>query len=221
MHAESSSFQNDKTLFGRIERGVNRNSFTAVAEDGSSFFIPGKMAGELGLFVGQGLTREEFSHLKDRIDFWKARNKAVELLAIREHCTAELRVKLSKREFSEKTINYVITSLTESGLLNDRRFAEIWVRIRLRKNPEGRAMLSAGLIRKGVDRAVIQEVLDDSIDEDTLDAALKSAAEKLLRSRNMSRDKMMRALIRRGFVYRDVSAVVNKSFPDHGETYID
>ena len=220
-HAESSSSQNDKTFFGRIERGVNRNSFTAVAEDGSSFFIPGKLAEQLNLSVGQGLTEQEYLGLKDRIDFWKAKSKAVELLAIREHCTAELHVKLSRREFSEKTIHHVITSLTESGLLSDRRFAEIWVRIRLKKNPEGRAMLSAGLIRKGVDRAIIQEVLDDSIDEDTLNVALKRAAAKLLRNRNMSRDKMIRALMRRGFDYGHVSAIVNKSFSDRGETYSD
>jgi regulatory protein len=220
-HAESSSSQNVKTFFGRIERGVNRNSFTAAAEDGSSFFIPRKLAEQFNLFVGQELTEKEYSDLNDSINFLKAKSKAIELLAIREHCTAELRIKLSRREFPEKTINHVITSLTENGLLSDRRYAEIWVRIRLRKNPEGRAMLSAGLARKGVARNIIQEVLDDCLDEDVLDVALESAAAKLLRSRTMNRDKMMRALIRRGFDYGRVSGVVNQSFPDNEERFFD
>ena len=221
MHAESSSSQNDKTFFGRIERGVNRNSFTAAAEDGSSFFISGKLAEQFNLFVGQELTEQEYSDLKLRIDFRKAKSKAVELLAIREHCTAELCTKLARREFPEKTINHVITSLTDSGLLSDRRYAEIWVRIRLRKNPEGRAMLSAGLARKGVAQNIIQEILDDCIDEDTLDMALESAAAKLLRNRSMNRDKMMRALIRRGFDYGRVSGVVSRSFPEQAENKFD
>ncbi len=213
-HAKSSNSQNDKTFFGRIERGVNRNSFTAAAEDGSSFFIPGKLAKQLNLSAGQELTEQEYSDLKDRIDFWKAKSKSLELLAIREHCTAELRTKLSRRDFPEKTIHHVITSLTESGLLSDRRYAEIWVQIRLRKNPEGREVLAAGLARKGVSRNIIQEVLDDCIDEDTLDMALESAAAKLLRNRSMNRDKMMCALIRRGFNYGRVSDVVSRSFPE-------
>jgi regulatory protein len=216
-HAESSSSQNDKSFFGRIERGVSRNSFTAAAEDGSSFFISWKLAEQFNLSIGQELTEQEYSDLKDWIDFRKAQSKAVELLAIREHCTAELRTKLSRREFPEKTIQQVITSLTDNGLLSDRRYAEIWVRIRLRKNPEGRAMLSAGLARKGVARDIIQEVLDDCIDEDTLDIAMESAAAKLLRSRSMNRDKMMRALIRRGFDYGRVSRAVNRSFSEQSD----
>lgn len=220
-HAESSSSQNDKSFFGRIERGVNRNSFTAAAEDGSSFFISGKLAEQCNLSIGQELTENEYASLKDRIDVWTAKNKAVELLAIREHCTAELRAKLAKRDFSKETVHQVITSLTESGLLSDRRYAEIWVRIRLRKNPEGRASLSAGLTRKGVDRAVIQEVLDESIDEETLDKAIEGAAVKLLRNRSMNREKMMRALMRRGFDYGRVTGVVNQSFPDNEERFFD
>ncbi|MBL7007333.1 MAG: regulatory protein RecX [Spirochaetia bacterium] len=220
-HAESSSSQNDKTFFGRIERGVNRNSFVAAAEDGSSFFVPGKFAEQLHLYNGQELTEYEYSTLKDKIDFWRAESKAVDLLAVREHSTAELRIKLARREFSEKTINHVITSLTESCLLSDRRYAETWIRVRLRKNPEGRAMLSAGLARKGVDRSVIREVLDECIDEETLADALESAAAKLLRSRNMGRDKMLRALIRRGFDYGHVLKVVNRSFPNQAENTFD
>lgn len=220
-HAESSSSQNVNTSFGRIERGVNRNGFAAAAEDGSSFFISGRQAEQLGLFAGQELTEYEYSTLKDRIDFLRAKSKAVELLAIREHSTAELRIKLGRREFPEKTINHVITSLTESSLLSDRRYAETWIQVRLRKNPEGRAMLSAGLNRKGVDRSVIREVLDACIDEETLADALERAAEKLLRNRNMSREKMLRALIRRGFDYGHVSGVVNRSFPEDREMFFD
>ncbi|MCK5155717.1 MAG: regulatory protein RecX [Spirochaetales bacterium] len=211
-HAESSSSQNDKPFIGRIERGVTGNGYKAVAEDGSSFFIPGKLAKQLSLYAGKELTEQEYSVLKERIDYCITRVKAVELLAIREHCTAELRIKLFRKKFSPKAIEQVLTSLTDRGLLNDHRFAELWIHSRLRKNPEGRTMLAAGLARKGVDRTIIRDALDNILDEETLLKALEDAAVKILRRRNMDRDKMMRALIRRGFDYGSVLEIVKKNF---------
>lgn len=73
-------------------------------------------------------------------------------------------------------------------------------------------MLAAGLARKGVDRTIIRDALDNILDEETLLKALEDAAVKILRRRNMDRDKMMRALIRRGFDYGSVLEIVKKNF---------
>ena len=71
----------------------------------------------------------------------EAYDKAVSLLAMREHTEKEIREKLSARSFSPEDIDSAIGRLRREGLLSEERFAEVFIRSRLRKLPEGRALL--------------------------------------------------------------------------------
>ena len=55
------------------------------------------------------------------------RNKAMDLLARREHSEQELRQKLQSREFDSQQIDEAIHSLLRDGLLSDERFTESYV----------------------------------------------------------------------------------------------
>ena len=85
----------------------------------------------------------------------EAYDKAVSLLAMREHTEKEIREKLSARSFSPEDIDSAIGRLRREGLLSEERFAEVFIRSRLRKLPEGRALLSMRLReRKGKEKAL-------------------------------------------------------------------
>jgi len=171
------------------------------------------------LYPGQELDKNEYDEIKKRTELLQVRVKALDLLAMRDHSAAELRLKLLQREFSEQYIDTVLTSLEGAGLLDDRRFAESWIRMRLRKNPCGRALLASGLAMKGVDRETAHRAIDALLDEETLQQALDAAADKLLRRKGMTREKLVRSLMRKGFRYSDVSdaaAARLQATPEHG-----
>jgi regulatory protein len=65
--------------------------------------------------------------MEDKKQQTSVRNKAMDLLARREHSEHELRQKLKLREFDSDEITAAIDSLQRDNLLSDERFTESYV----------------------------------------------------------------------------------------------
>ncbi|HLW04541.1 MAG TPA: recombination regulator RecX [Azoarcus sp.] len=89
----------------------------------------------------------------------RLRQKALRLLAMRDHSRAELRRKLAGLGTAEE-IAAVIERMGELGLQSDRRYAESWVRSKAQRF--GMARLKLELGQRGVDRDLIDEVLAEA-----------------------------------------------------------
>ena len=94
--------------------------------------------------------------------------------------------------------------LKERGYVDDSRFAELWLESRLKKHPEGRSSLLAGLARKGVSREISETVLNEHLSEEEQDDALSRCIEKYLRTRSIDSRKLINHLLRRGFKYGEI-----------------
>ena len=77
------------------------------------------------------------------------RAKAIELLARREHSRLELRQKLTQRGFPAELIDPALSELAESGLLNERRYAEIYASSRADKG-YGPLRIASELRERGI-----------------------------------------------------------------------
>lgn len=98
---------------------------------------------------------------------------ALKLLAGRDYSTHRLRLKLEKR--FEDVPDDVIERLTENRFLNDRRFAENFVR---RRKHWGHWRLEAELARQGISAAVAREVLERE-DWPSTEEAVKARMDRL------------------------------------------
>jgi len=78
------------------------------------------------------------------------RERAVRLLARREHSRHELRAKLLRREQDEAAVDEVLAELADERLLSDQRFAEAYVRARYGQG-HGPLKIRAELQQRGVD----------------------------------------------------------------------
>ena len=97
-----------------------------------------------------------------------AYNAAVRFLAMREYCAAELTAKLAGKAHSAEVIKAVLAWLVADGYLSESRFAELFLRSRMRKGETPRiAAIKARL--KGVDESALQVALDEA--EAEFDAA--------------------------------------------------
>jgi regulatory protein len=88
-----------------------------------------------------------------------ARNKAMDLLARREHSIAELRVKLIARDFDADEVDEAVSRLAAEGLISDDRFAEAFVTSRVR-NGQGPIKIRVELERRGVSAELIVAYLE-------------------------------------------------------------
>lgn len=180
--------------------------------DGSSFFIPSSLADRHFLTCGAILTPGEAEHLRREGDFLLAKQRGLDLLSRRDHSCSELKLKLTQKGFSIEGIRRVIDDFLRLGYLDDRRFAESWLESRLRRHPEGRSLLLAGLAKKGVSRQVAADVLAELHTEEDADQAFLQAADKLLRKRSMTRDKFLRSMQRLGFSWGQIQSYADSSF---------
>ncbi|MCL4758032.1 MAG: recombination regulator RecX [Rhodocyclaceae bacterium] len=96
------------------------------------------------------------------------RERAIRLLAQREHSRAELERKLAPHG-SAQEIEETVDRMTELGLLSDQRFAEAWVRSHAARF--GTARLRHDLAQRGVARELIDAALNEVCPEDDLDRA--------------------------------------------------
>jgi regulatory protein len=201
------------------QRGANGHGVLVTLEDGSSFFVLPDLAEHLDLQPGAECDPDELGEVSRKSQARIARDRAYGFLARREHSSQQLEEKLRHRGIPEEVIGSTLAELRESGALSDLRFAESWVRTRLRRNPEGRQLLRAGLRRRGVSNAVAEQALAAVQEEwpEGLDEAVDRALERI-RRRNPgdTLEKLKEKLIRRGFSLSEVREAISRAEP--GET---
>ena len=90
-------------------------------------------------------------------------SKAVDLLAIREHSTKELIIKLQNKFPKFKDFNEIIERLQRENLLNNTRYAQAYIRMRAKKG-FGSLRISQELKEKGITTEIINENISDEID---------------------------------------------------------
>jgi len=89
---------------------------------------------------------------------------AVRALGRREHCAAELRAKLAQRDYSDEVIATVIARLQADGYLSEMRFAEAFLRMRMRGG-EAPWLAAQKARQRGVDELVLQDALQEAQDD--------------------------------------------------------
>lgn len=105
------------------------------------------------------------------------------LLTVRARTRAELAGQLAKRGYPDEISAGVLDRLTDVGLVDDRDFAEQWVRSRHVNAGKGKRALVSELRTKGVDDEVITAALADVDSDAERVRAEQLVADKLRRER--------------------------------------
>jgi len=118
--------------------------------------------------------------MEDHLQYKRARERALRLLALRGRSRAELRKKLVERDFSKSVIDRVLENLGALGYLDDEAFAVNRARHLAVNRLYGDRKIAEQLREKGVDpeaaRAAIREVREEFPE---LEGIARSAARKL------------------------------------------
>jgi len=121
---------------------------------------------------------------------------ALRLLGRRMHTRAELERKLLARAAPEE-VRSVLARLEEWGYLDDRAFAEAFVRSR--RGRWGELRIAAELRRRGVDERIVREALAAEDGEEDEPARALALLEKAAWRHKGDRARMVRYLQGRGF----------------------
>ena len=93
-------------------------------------------------------------------------------LEARPRSTAEVRRRLLTHGYRAELVEGCLDRLLDLGILDDEAFARTWVESRDRARPRGERALRSELAKKGIDRQVSDDVLEErQVDQPDADAA--------------------------------------------------
>ena len=126
-----------------------------------------------------------------------ARSKAEELLNRRDYSSSELAAKLREAGYHPSVADEVVARFVEVGLLDDKRFAELFARSKAAAG-WGRIKIERELTRRGVDATQLEGWPSGYLEEDESETAFALASRRHLSGKN-DFQKLVRFLCGRGF----------------------
>lgn len=175
------------------------------------------------LLPGKDLSPDELNRLLLEVEIGKLMERIYRLFVIRQRSEAEIRqyfkiqnYKLlikNKEQISDSLIDLIIERLKNKGMINDLIFAKSWIEARRRSKNLGTIAVKSELVKKGVSREIISELIANTkeIDEQLAVLALKKRINRWKNLSNLAfRKKATEYLLRKGFEYEVIKKVIGK-----------
>lgn len=135
----------------------------------------------------------------------KARNVAFNYLSFKSRTESELRKRLNKYSGGASFVNGIVEECKGLGLVNDAEYARVFVISRHRSKGHGPRRLTADLLKRGVNRSLIDAALHQLEDENVQESASLLLHKKWKSYRNVPpekrRQRAISFLLRRGYDY--------------------
>lgn len=195
-------------------RDVNRMS--VFVEGKFSFGMPLEAGVDLGIRKGVNLDADLLARCLAEDESYRARKKALNLLAFRQRSTGELEERLRRAGFSEPARAAALARMQKLGYLDDEAFAMSFARERLGGRGHGRRRVLLELGRKGIPPPLAEQVVADvAEDRDEVDDALTIARKRAHALRRLEdprkkRDRLWAHLLRRGFESDVIRAALDR-----------
>ncbi|MBR3844339.1 MAG: regulatory protein RecX [Clostridia bacterium] len=192
------------------ETKAARHRLTAVYIDGQRYMIDTETFLLSGYRVGDPITQLQLEQLKEVSENNRAYEKALYLLEYRAHSRGELLTKIT-REYAKEAALQAVERVEALGLIDDEAFARQLAEELTRQKGYGPGRVKADLMRRGIDRDIIDAILQElPADQTHLCKAWLQKKVKTIPADPKEQAKILAAGVRRGFDY----ATVREAFRD-------
>jgi len=167
---------------------------------------------DLGLEADCRLDQAEFESAIDAAERRAAKERALRILASRERSSYEVTQRLVDDGYPARLSRETVERMVELGLIDDRRFADMWARSRFAAGFGSRRVLNE-LARRGIDAAAAQSAVAEAAGEnDELKRAIAALGGRSANNRK-ERERLIRRLVTRGFDLRVAIAALDATAP--------
>lgn len=189
----------------KIERQKkNRTRFSVFIDDAYAFSVGEDVYARFVLHAGQNLTSAERKKIETAELENTVKKTALRFRSYRPRSSQEVHRFLQKKGYDQTFIDSALQYLQQNNLLNDAEFARMFCRDKLALKPVGKTVMKQLLYKKGIDKQLINDVLDEFYTEEKeSDLALKEAERKYKRIASLpplsQKKKIYEHLLRRGY----------------------
>ena len=160
---------------------------------------------QAGLHSGLDIDEEQLAKFRNESEFGKNYIRAIDLISRRLRSEKEIRDYARRKSWTADNTERVIERLKVRGYLNDKVFAESFVRARQNACKYSRRRIELDLRRKGIADSIVKEVLHDEVSD--TDALRKLIAKRVKRYDDPT--KLKAYLLRAGFNYDDINREID------------
>ncbi len=161
------------------------------------------------LYENKELTPTEISSIKNFEEITEAKEKARNYISYRERSRKEIKDYLLNKGIREEVAEKILADFEEANLIDDHRFANIWIKDRNKNNPKGNFALKMELKDKGIEEAEIESLLQSIDEKENALKVFEKAIKKYGRNKN-SKKKVFQYLKRRGFKTQTILEVLQE-----------
>ncbi len=167
---------------------------------------------QMGLRLQQELSPDQLEQLQSEEAEQRAVDRALNYLSYRPRSREEVRRYLRRKETTPEIIETALARLDRLDFVNDRTFSGFWIESREQFSPRGARALKNELRMKGVERDIVDEMVNDEQDEERALRAGRKKAMALANAPNIDyatfRNRLGSFLQRRGFGYQITTRTV-------------
>lgn len=135
-----------------------------------------------------------------------------------EQCLSDIEAKLSRYDLTEEERTHILRHLIEERYIDNRRYAEAFVRDKYRFNKWGRIKIAQGLRMKGIDNDMIEAAMETINEKEYIDILRDLIKAKRKSTRGVSEYEINGKLIRfatgRGFEFDTIRKCINDNVGD-------
>ncbi len=197
----------------------NKNRVSVYADDEYAFSLDGADALRLGVKIGAEITEEDIKTYNIESNLSKAKAKAFDIVSRKSVTEKQLREKLAEKGYDIDICDEVVRTLQEYNYINDADYAENFIEYAVSKG-WGKKKISFELERRGVERAIVSDVLstfEDSPEDRIYDILCVKFADA-----DMSDYKQIQKIIRffasRGFEFDSIKGAISRFCDEQGES---
>lgn len=181
-----------------------KDRYSVYVDEKYSFSLSESALISSGISSGTELTAEQLEAYKRLSSEDKLWGRVLRYVAARLRSIHEVREYLRRKEAASELTDQYIERLVDIGLLDDHRYAQVFVENRRMLKPSSKRKLQLELKQKRIPDAVINEVLADDEGDDK--SALRDLVIKKRRQTKYQDDmKLKQYLARQGFGFDDIN----------------
>ncbi len=187
------------------------NRYHLYSDSGYIGIFEAEILAKYKLKTGQDIDKESLEKIKIENGDLASFDRALSYLEKGMKTEKGIRDYLLSKTFPEECVERAIEKLTEYGYINDRTYAENYVRSY--SKTKGRKKLKYELLSKGVDGEIIEEVLSENLNDDEEKETCLALTKKYLKNRELDiklKQKLYSHLVSKGFGFDVVSSVVRE-----------
>lgn len=184
--------------------------------DAYAFSVDEAILIEFHLRKGLELDEKTIEAVIQRENIYKSYTQAIHYLSYRMRSRKEVYDYLAKKEVPHQYIEEILQRLTKEKLLDDREFAEMFMRTRINTSTKGPKIIANELKEKGISNPIIEAVLELFTYEIQYEKVHKLMDKKMKQTRKDSFRKKLQQLqmnlMQKGYAQGVIKAVTNDFF---------